>query len=131
MLTFALFSFGILGFVFIEANVKKWGLAPMQGTLAPPPAYGSERGSILLQTGVPRTSIDRSRNEDIPEEAPLISLEHTTHIPSHLPPEYSSLPRQTVLAQRLSQENASPSYNGDSENNEFNASSAPMSPSSS
>lgn len=42
-------NFGQAGFVFIEANVKKWGLAPMMGTLAPPPAYGSERGSILLQ----------------------------------------------------------------------------------
>ena len=40
------------GFVFIEANVKKWGLAPSVGTLAPPPAYGSERGSILLETGL-------------------------------------------------------------------------------
>ncbi|KAI0274653.1 concanavalin A-like lectin/glucanase domain-containing protein [Gloeopeniophorella convolvens] len=39
------------GFVFIEANVKKWGLAPSVGTLAPPPAYGSERGSILLEAG--------------------------------------------------------------------------------
>jgi hypothetical protein len=40
------------GFVFIEANVKKWGLAPSVGTLAPPPAYGSERGSILLEAAV-------------------------------------------------------------------------------
>ena len=45
-------NFGQAGFVFIEANVKKWGLAPMMGTLAPPPAYGSERGSILLETGL-------------------------------------------------------------------------------
>ncbi|KAM0790744.1 hypothetical protein ACM66B_004597 [Microbotryomycetes sp. NB124-2] len=43
-------NFGQAGFVFIEANVKKWGLAPMIGTLAPPPAYGSEGGSILLQS---------------------------------------------------------------------------------
>lgn len=43
-------NFGQAGFVFIEANVKKWGLAPMLGTLAPPPAYGSERGSILLES---------------------------------------------------------------------------------
>lgn len=42
-------NFGQAGFVFIEANVKKWGLGPMLGTLAPPPAYGSERGSILLE----------------------------------------------------------------------------------
>jgi hypothetical protein len=44
-------NFGQLGFVFIEANVKKWGLAPMNGSLAPPPPYGSEQGSILLETG--------------------------------------------------------------------------------
>lgn len=43
-------NLGQAGFVFIEANVKKWGLAPMIGTLAPPPAYGSEGGSILLET---------------------------------------------------------------------------------
>lgn len=40
-----------MGFVFIEANVKKWGLAPMTGSLAPPPPYGAEQGSILLEGG--------------------------------------------------------------------------------
>jgi hypothetical protein len=44
-------NLGQAGFVFIEANVKKWGLAPMVGTLAPPPAYGMERGSILIESG--------------------------------------------------------------------------------
>src|SRR5271155_232991 len=44
-------NFGQLGFVFIEANVKKWGLAPTTGSLAPPPPYGSEQGSILLESG--------------------------------------------------------------------------------
>lgn len=44
-------NFGQAGFVFIEANVKKWGLAPATGSLAPPPPYGSEQGSILLETG--------------------------------------------------------------------------------
>ena len=44
-------NFGQSGFVFIEANVKKWGLAPMTGSLAPPPPYGSEQGSILLESG--------------------------------------------------------------------------------
>lgn len=44
-------NLGQSGFLFIEANVKKWGLAPSVGTLAPPPAYGSERGSILLAAG--------------------------------------------------------------------------------
>jgi len=31
--------------------MKKWGLAPSVGTLAPPPAYGSERGSVTLEAG--------------------------------------------------------------------------------
>ncbi|KAF9151012.1 Rsp5p-dependent ubiquitination, sorting of cargo proteins at the multivesicular body [Linnemannia schmuckeri] len=44
-------NLGQSGFVFVEANVKKWGLAPASGSLAPPPAYGSERGSILLEAG--------------------------------------------------------------------------------
>ena len=44
-------NFGQSGFVFIEANVKKWGLAPMTGTLAPPPRYGREDESILLDSG--------------------------------------------------------------------------------
>ncbi|KAL9092136.1 MAG: hypothetical protein Q9165_004569 [Trypethelium subeluteriae] len=44
-------NLGQLGFVYIEANVKKWGLAPMVGSLAPPPPYGSEAGSILLEGG--------------------------------------------------------------------------------
>ncbi|KAI0002012.1 concanavalin A-like lectin/glucanase domain-containing protein [Russula vinacea] len=52
------------GFVFIEANVKKWGLAPSVGTLAPPPAYGSERGSILLEAavGVSPRSVESSHS---------------------------------------------------------------------
>ncbi|ORZ05486.1 concanavalin A-like lectin/glucanase domain-containing protein [Lobosporangium transversale] len=44
-------NLGQSGFVFVEANVKKWGLAPANGSLIPPPAYGSERGSILLEAG--------------------------------------------------------------------------------
>ena len=44
-------NLGQSGFLFIEANVKRWGLAPSVGTLAPPPAYGSEVGSILLAAG--------------------------------------------------------------------------------
>jgi hypothetical protein len=44
-------NFGQAGFVFLEGNVKKWGLAPVTGSLAPPPPYGSEQGSILLESG--------------------------------------------------------------------------------
>ncbi|KAF9991810.1 Rsp5p-dependent ubiquitination, sorting of cargo proteins at the multivesicular body [Entomortierella chlamydospora] len=49
-------NFGQSGFVFVEANVKKWGLAPASGSLAPPPAYGSELGSILLEASGSATS---------------------------------------------------------------------------
>ncbi|CAI2183053.1 15790_t:CDS:10 [Funneliformis geosporum] len=94
-------NFGQLGFVFIEANVKKWGLAPTMGTLAPPPAYGSERGSILLESssrGRPSEDVARLQYSNVnsgimtgvPPEAGLdISLSDIT-VP---PPSYSSVDR--------------------------------------
>jgi hypothetical protein len=45
-------NFGRAAFVYIEANVKKWGLAPAHGSLAPPPPYGVERDSVLLEAAV-------------------------------------------------------------------------------
>ncbi|KAL8793154.1 MAG: hypothetical protein Q9195_004266 [Heterodermia aff. obscurata] len=99
-------NFGQSGFVFIEANVKKWGLAPMTGSLAPPPPYGSEQGSILLEAGrdgqpeggiggysfVSSHGRSRSGNFRIaslpqspgPVRSPTeISLSQLAHIPSH------------------------------------------------
>ncbi|TAQ87757.1 hypothetical protein B7494_g3920 [Chlorociboria aeruginascens] len=99
-------NFGQSGFVFIEANVKKWGLAPMTGSLAPPPPYGSEQGSILLEAGresaqgsqgqnhYPDVRHGRTRSGNFryglpptspgPVRSPTdISLAHLTHIPSH------------------------------------------------
>jgi hypothetical protein len=98
-------NFGQSGFVFIEANVKKWGLAPMTGSLAPPPPYGSEQGSILLETGresaqtpqsqsyQQRIAHGRSRSRfgvvnnpmsPGPVRSPTeISLAHLAHIPSN------------------------------------------------
>lgn len=94
-------NFGQMGFVFIEANVKKWGLAPMTGSLAPPPPYGSEQGSILLESGregthqpafEPGHSRTRSGLARIgfpagnpgPTRSPTaISLAQLTHIPSN------------------------------------------------
>ncbi|KAL8926051.1 MAG: hypothetical protein Q9208_003192 [Pyrenodesmia sp. 3 TL-2023] len=96
-------NFGQSGFVFIEANVKKWGLAPMTGSLAPPPPYGSEQGSILLEAGRDGAQINidayhnaihrRSRSGNIrmnpshspgPMRSPTeISLAHLAHIPSN------------------------------------------------
>jgi hypothetical protein len=96
-------NFGQSGFVFIEANVKKWGLAPMTGSLAPPPPYGSEQGSILLDVGRessshthshfpdPRHGRTRSGNFRLgpptspgPVRSPTdISLAQLIHIPSN------------------------------------------------
>lgn len=92
-----------MGFVFIEGNVKKWGLAPMTGSLAPPPPYGSEQGSILLESGRESaaqisqrvyqnanyaTSGSSVRIPLAPSPGPSrsptdISLAQLTHIPSH------------------------------------------------
>lgn len=97
-------NFGQMGFVFIEANVKKWGLAPMTGSLAPPPPYGSEQGSILLEAGRDggntsqrnETGHSRSRSginrigfptSPGPQRSPTdISLSHLTHINSNEDP---------------------------------------------
>ena len=93
-------NFGQSGFVFIEANVKKWGLAPMTGSLAPPPPYGSEQGSILLEAGRDGTRQSQlnyghggSRIGNIrmtspmspgPQRSPTeISLAQLAHIPSN------------------------------------------------
>ncbi|KAG6911916.1 hypothetical protein DXG01_000163 [Tephrocybe rancida] len=95
-------NLGQAGFVFIEANVKKWGLAPSVGTLAPPPAYGSERGSILLDVGggrvrtnadgTPQSSSSpsrrnhRSRRPRPPGESPLRSTYLSAPSPLTPPP---------------------------------------------
>ena len=93
-------NFGQSGFVFIEANVKKWGLAPMTGSLAPPPPYGSDQGSILLEAGRDGTRQSpsnyghgRSRSGNArmaspmspgPQRSPTeISLAQLAHIPSN------------------------------------------------
>ena len=84
-------NLGQMGFVFVEANVKKWGLAPSQGTLAPPPAYGSENDTILLASGSFQnngSSSSSSRNSQRPdtEQSPvLITIDGHPE-----PPPYSS-----------------------------------------
>lgn len=103
-------NFGQSGFVFIEANVKKWGLAPMTGSLAPPPPYGSEQGSILLEAGregaqsnqnqYNNTRHGRTRSGNFrhgpptspgPVRSPTdISLAQLIHIPSNEEPGESS-----------------------------------------
>lgn len=42
-------NFGQMGFVFIEANVKKWGLGPLIGSRLPPPLYTRFNHDVLLE----------------------------------------------------------------------------------
>ncbi|TVY35620.1 Protein ssh4 [Lachnellula subtilissima] len=116
-------NFGQSGFVFIEANVKKWGLAPMTGSLAPPPPYGSEQGSILLEAGregaqsnqghYPDTRHGRTRSGNFRHHPPTspgpvrsptdISLAHLTHIPTNEDPGESSGAADTTPAGHTTQ----------------------------
>ncbi|KAI7868957.1 concanavalin A-like lectin/glucanase domain-containing protein [Spinellus fusiger] len=67
-------NLGQMGFVFVEANVKKWGLAPSQGTRAPPPAYGVERDSVLLASGQGQTEqLLISMEDPVPQPPPYAS----------------------------------------------------------
>lgn len=77
-------NLGQAGFVFIEANVKKWGLAPTIGTLAPPPAYGSERGSILLETATgPSTPSNQFPHSHQMQSQHQHQNQNQNHAPQH------------------------------------------------
>ncbi|KAL6929924.1 hypothetical protein ACO0SA_001330 [Hanseniaspora valbyensis] len=44
-------NFGSRGFVYIEANSKKWGYGNTNGMKLPPPAYDKVRGDFILEEG--------------------------------------------------------------------------------
>ncbi|KAL3234844.1 Protein SSH4 [Nakaseomyces bracarensis] len=54
-------NFGSYGFVFIEANVKKWGYAKPNGLKMPPPSYEDYVQDTLLESGYEDN--DHSDNE--------------------------------------------------------------------
>lgn len=108
-------NFGQAGFVFIEANVKRWGLAPMVGTLAPPPAYGQDKDSILIESAYAPSSSGQLRTDSgmgelvrvpsydaaVPEAAGSqndrtgpqgICLTTLRTTPAPLPPPYTAVP---------------------------------------
>ncbi|WBW75171.1 SPRY domain membrane protein, specificity factor required for ubiquitination Ear1 [Schizosaccharomyces osmophilus] len=43
-------NLGQAGYVFIEANIKKWRLAPPVGSLAPPPSYSTPQPTVNWDT---------------------------------------------------------------------------------
>lgn len=60
-------NLGQRGFVFIEANVKNWRYAPLEGTGPAPPAYNKFNADILLE----RSEIDEEeddRSNDFPPD---------------------------------------------------------------
>jgi hypothetical protein len=78
-------NLGQLGFVFIEANVGKWGLAPAEGSLFAPPAYGYEQDTLLLESA--RNSMDASRFEDT--ETGSSQPFDFSKIPNYPPPQFT------------------------------------------
>ncbi|KAJ2770810.1 Protein ssh4 [Coemansia nantahalensis] len=56
-------NFGQRGFVFIEANVKRWGLGPIEGALQPPPIYGADQNTILLEVAATPSDDDADTDE--------------------------------------------------------------------
>ncbi|GMM33368.1 Ear1 protein [Saccharomycopsis crataegensis] len=50
-------NIGQIGYVFIEANVKKWGFAGIEGTLPPPPPYGQVHDDVLIES---RSDVDET-----------------------------------------------------------------------
>lgn len=91
-------NFGQAGFVYIEANVKKWGLAPAQGTLSPPPPYGAERDSVLLETGLymPTASTSTSNINVTSTDPSTYSGNHPMILPPPPPPHNYSSPNTLV-----------------------------------
>ena len=53
-------NFGGHGFVFIEANVKKWGYGKVNGLKMPPPSYEEYSRDTLLQSGIEDSTDGRS-----------------------------------------------------------------------
>lgn len=98
-------NLGQLGFVFIEANVKKWGFGSVFGTIGIPPAYGKEIvNDTVLDKGEelppnypseeetffgPSALLGRNNNESEQEARP------TKVISS--PPSYSDEPKQELV----------------------------------
>lgn len=124
-------NFGQAGFVFIEANVKKWGLAPANGSLAPPPPYGAEQEFVLLESaGAPSNSNARetpppiqrtvttsdesiilpTSGEDAPDQ---VNINLSNFLPvSEQPAKYT---RHATSSQALLVHTPPPSYTSESE----------------
>lgn len=55
-------NFGTYGFVYIEANVKKWGYGKINGMKLPPPSYDNYGQDTLLESGAEDEDEDDENN---------------------------------------------------------------------
>ncbi|WFD22697.1 Protein ssh4 [Malassezia equina] len=102
-------NFGQAGFVFIEANVKRWGLAPMVGTLAPPPAYGQDKDSILIESAYTPSSSSQLRNDVATEELVRVPS-YDASVPDTETPQHDRLAAQGICMATLRPSQAPPPY---------------------
>lgn len=58
-------NFGTYGFVYIEANVKKWGYAKTNGMKLPPPSYEEYGQDTLLESGCEEDLTDNESSSSI------------------------------------------------------------------
>lgn len=61
-------NLGQMGYVFIEANVKKWGFGPLQGNDIPPPMYKKYNKDVLLDSSDFDPNDLNLRNGDFPPD---------------------------------------------------------------
>lgn len=85
-------NFGSYGFVFIEANVKKWGYAKANGLKLPPPSYEEYGNDTLLKSGEEDDG-DFSDNESMASATDNMLVDEEGHL---MPPppgfEFSTSP---------------------------------------
>ncbi|XBW35117.1 hypothetical protein QEN19_000680 [Hanseniaspora menglaensis] len=61
-------NFGTRGFVYIEANSKKWGYGSINGMKLPPPAYDKARDDFILEEGLSDEDDEDLSDEEWDEE---------------------------------------------------------------
>ncbi|QPG73313.1 hypothetical protein FOA43_000623 [Brettanomyces nanus] len=61
-------NLGQMGYVFIEANVKKWGFGPLEGNEVPPPMYTKFNTDVLLDSSDLDPADLNLRNGDFPPD---------------------------------------------------------------
>lgn len=102
-------NLGQIGFVFIEANVKKWGFGSVFGTIGIPPAYGKEIGNdTVLDKGEELPPTYPSEEETFFGPSALLNNSHVTDEPPappavakptkviSNPPSYNDEPKQEL-----------------------------------